>query len=129
MNSDRIKEIQETTAYPDSVSVKQALLQVWNECEQGSKVLPASDGKTKDKPDQYERYVDDFMKEPLDASIKMRQSQKENDFKELMESYRQQPEGVDETIKFGVWYSGMKRDQVEKAYQRYLKEIKREDKP
>ena len=34
MNSDRIKEIQQTTAYPDSISVKQALLQVWNECEQ-----------------------------------------------------------------------------------------------
>jgi hypothetical protein len=33
MNSDRIKEIQMTTAYPDSVSVQQALLQVWNECE------------------------------------------------------------------------------------------------
>lgn len=32
MNSDRIKEIQETTAYPKSVSVQQALLQVWNEC-------------------------------------------------------------------------------------------------
>ena len=34
MTSDRIKEIQETTAYPDSTSVQQALLQVWNECEQ-----------------------------------------------------------------------------------------------
>lgn len=34
MTSDRIKEIQETTAYPESISVKQALLQVWNECEQ-----------------------------------------------------------------------------------------------
>jgi len=34
MNSDRIKEIQKTTAYSDSVSVQQALLQVWNECEQ-----------------------------------------------------------------------------------------------
>jgi hypothetical protein len=34
MNSGRIKEIQLTTAYPESVSVKQALLQVWNECEQ-----------------------------------------------------------------------------------------------
>lgn len=32
MNSERIKEIQENTAYPESVSVKQALLQVWNEC-------------------------------------------------------------------------------------------------
>ena len=34
MKTDRIREIQEGTAYPDSVSVKQALLQVWNECEQ-----------------------------------------------------------------------------------------------
>ena len=34
MNSDRIKEIQKGTAYPDSVSVQQALLQVWYECEQ-----------------------------------------------------------------------------------------------
>lgn len=39
MNSDRIKEIQESTAYPNSESVKQALLQVWNECEQ-DKVKP-----------------------------------------------------------------------------------------
>ena len=36
MNSDRIREIQEETAYPDSVSVKTALLQVWNECQQES---------------------------------------------------------------------------------------------
>lgn len=34
MNSERIKEIQEATAYPESVSVQQALLQVWNETEQ-----------------------------------------------------------------------------------------------
>jgi hypothetical protein len=33
MNSERIKEIQNKTAYPESVSVQQALLQVWNECE------------------------------------------------------------------------------------------------
>jgi len=33
MNSDRIKEIQEQTAYPNSKSVQQALLKVWNECE------------------------------------------------------------------------------------------------
>lgn len=32
MESERIKEIQRTTAYPESTSVKQALLQVWNEC-------------------------------------------------------------------------------------------------
>lgn len=34
MNTDRIKEIQEATAYPESVSVQQALLKVWNETEQ-----------------------------------------------------------------------------------------------
>ena len=34
MTSDRIKEIQETTAHPNSTSVMLALKQVWNECEQ-----------------------------------------------------------------------------------------------
>ena len=34
MTSERIKEIQKTTAYPQSVSVMLALKQVWNECEQ-----------------------------------------------------------------------------------------------
>lgn len=34
MNLDRIKEIQQETAYPESVSVQQALLKVWNECKQ-----------------------------------------------------------------------------------------------
>jgi len=34
MKSERIKEIQMATAYPDSQSVQQALLQVWNECQQ-----------------------------------------------------------------------------------------------
>lgn len=34
MNIDRIKEIQQETAYPESVSVQQALLKVWNETEQ-----------------------------------------------------------------------------------------------
>ena len=34
MTNDRIKEIQSKTAYPDSISVQQGLLQVWNECEQ-----------------------------------------------------------------------------------------------
>lgn len=50
MNTDRIKEIQEETAYPDSVSVQQALLKVWNETEQEQlriaaviKSLPDSD--------------------------------------------------------------------------------------
>lgn len=34
MNIDRIKEIQRETAYPESISVQQALLKVWNETEQ-----------------------------------------------------------------------------------------------
>ena len=34
MNTDRIKEIQNETALPDSVSVCQALLKVWNETAQ-----------------------------------------------------------------------------------------------
>ena len=36
MTSERIKEIQEQTAYPESRSVNQALLQVLNECSQES---------------------------------------------------------------------------------------------
>lgn len=38
MNTERIEEIQKLTAYPDSISVQQALLKVWNECEQGNVV-------------------------------------------------------------------------------------------
>ena len=34
MNSKRIQEIQKETAYPDSLSVQQALLTVWNETAQ-----------------------------------------------------------------------------------------------
>ena len=34
MTADRIKEIQDKTAFPNSVSVCQALLQVWNECKE-----------------------------------------------------------------------------------------------
>ena len=34
MDSNRIKKIQEETAHPSSVSVQQALLKGWNECEQ-----------------------------------------------------------------------------------------------
>jgi len=34
MTADRIKEIQMASAYPNSQSVQQALLQVWNECIQ-----------------------------------------------------------------------------------------------
>ena len=40
MNTDRIKEIQQETAYPESVSVQQALLKVWNEMEQEQLRIP-----------------------------------------------------------------------------------------
>ena len=34
MTAERIKEIQMETAYPNSMSVQQALFKVWNECVQ-----------------------------------------------------------------------------------------------
>ena len=34
MTTERIKELQQKTAYPNSVSVMLALKQVWNECQQ-----------------------------------------------------------------------------------------------
>jgi len=37
MTTDRIKEIQAETGSPDSISVQQALLKVWNECSQKQK--------------------------------------------------------------------------------------------
>ena len=38
MTAERIKEIQLETAYPNSVSVQQALFKVWNECEQAKEM-------------------------------------------------------------------------------------------
>ena len=68
MTSDRIKEIQQTTAYPDSLSVQQALLQVWNECEQ-DKSSPSDntqirDGwvRMEDMEKEYKRGFDDGVK-------------------------------------------------------------------
>ena len=47
MNSERIKEILKNTAYPESRSVYEALLQVWEECQQEKLSLPNVDIKTK----------------------------------------------------------------------------------
>lgn len=52
MTSERIKEIQECTAYPSSKSVQLALLQVWNECAQQSQI----------EIDELNRAVDNLMK-------------------------------------------------------------------
>ena len=46
MNTDRIKEIQQETAYPESVSVQQALLKVWNETEQEQLRITAVSGRS-----------------------------------------------------------------------------------
>jgi hypothetical protein len=45
MNTDRIKQIQQETAYPESVSVQQALLKVWNETEQEQLRIGAVSGQ------------------------------------------------------------------------------------
>jgi hypothetical protein len=46
MNTDRIKQIQQETAYPESVSVQQALLKVWNETEQEQLRIGAVSGRS-----------------------------------------------------------------------------------
>ena len=66
MNTERIKEIQQATAYPESVSVQQALLKVWNETEQEQLRQPPVSG-------QLEALREDFclwyyaQSQPLDA--------------------------------------------------------------
>ena len=49
MDIKRIEEIQKETAYPDSVSVQQALLKVWNECEQEKAVKNKSSMELENK--------------------------------------------------------------------------------
>jgi len=66
MTSERIKEIQEGTAYPNSLSVKQALLQVWNECEQhnnkedNSIIIEMLQSKIKDNEGTMEEYIQEL---------------------------------------------------------------------
>ena len=57
MTTDRIKEIQSKTAYPDSISVQQALLQVWNECEQEQLRIANVSGSLPNY--EYEMLIDD----------------------------------------------------------------------
>jgi transcriptional regulator with XRE-family HTH domain len=60
MTTDRIKEIQSKTAYPESVSVQQALLQVWNECEQEQLRLHVKNKNSKDMKDKLTIISDDL---------------------------------------------------------------------
>ena len=57
MNLERIKEIQQKTAYPDSISVQQALFQVWNECVQEA----AEESEPKPAPVPSEKEIRDVL--------------------------------------------------------------------
>ena len=70
MTTDRIKEIQSKTAYPDSISVQQALLQVWNECEQEQLRIANVSGSLPSLDDAAKvavRISEEAIKPPLDA--------------------------------------------------------------
>jgi hypothetical protein len=70
MNSNRIKDIQQTTAYPESVSVMQVLKQVWNECEQDNlkaiDELKAENERLMEQRDSAIFYIDEC---PCDPDI------------------------------------------------------------
>jgi len=68
MTTDRIKEIQEGTAHPNSVSVQQALLQVWNECAQQSQ----------SEIDELNRAVDNLMKARHELQEEVERLRKDN---------------------------------------------------
>ncbi|MFA7708149.1 MAG: dATP/dGTP pyrophosphohydrolase domain-containing protein [Candidatus Pacearchaeota archaeon] len=57
MNAERIKEIQKATAYPESVSVMQALLQVWHECDAEHKTALAEE-RAKMPSEELQRLMD-----------------------------------------------------------------------
>lgn len=60
MNTKRIEEIQKETAYPDSISVQQALLKVWNECEQEKAVKNNAVLPHVSEPFLWKDILDDF---------------------------------------------------------------------
>jgi hypothetical protein len=61
VDADRIKEIQDGTAYPDSISVQQALLQVWNECAQSAKKIEEVPGAGVELPKEFKEATDPFL--------------------------------------------------------------------
>ena len=69
MTTDRIKEIQSKTSYPNSVSVQQALLQVWNECEQ-EQLRIANVSQQRELLIAYRMMIDfDIMHENIEESV------------------------------------------------------------
>lgn len=70
MNTDRIKGIQEETAYPESVGVRQALLKVWNETEQEQLRIANVSGSLPSLDDAAKvavRISEEAIEPPLDA--------------------------------------------------------------
>lgn len=68
MTTKRIEELQKKTAYPDSLSVYNALMQVWNECEQKTdlrnQLLPFAGWLFGNMDKEIEEsIVDDYLKE------------------------------------------------------------------
>jgi len=64
MISNRIDEILKETAYPDSRSVHQALLQVWNECEQESNRIhyeSKKDAEAKEETRSIKKQINDLL--------------------------------------------------------------------
>jgi hypothetical protein len=75
MTSERIKDIQQQTAYPDSVSVQRALLQVWNECSQ--------------LPQQETLYTEEQVRKALSESFKASQEGYNITSDEIIQSLKQ----------------------------------------
>ncbi|MCK9320331.1 hypothetical protein [Methanoculleus sp.] len=91
MNTKRIEEIQKETAYPESVSVQQALLKVWNECEQEKVVnkndlLP--DVSNRFSPEQMAKWFHKNYEEIAKAEGWQTQDKCNVEFKDLPESNR-----------------------------------------
>ena len=105
MTSERIKEIQQLTAYPDSISVQQALLQVWNECSQLNKQEKDINYWKNNCEEDYIttpisvlRYISEL--EKLVASTQQKTMYKENTYKINENTYITN----DEEIKEGDWF-------------------------
>ena len=66
MTSERIKEIQDETGYPDSISVMLALNQVWNECVQAKNWISVNDKMPEVGEDDKSNFVNVFL---IDSKI------------------------------------------------------------
>lgn len=69
MTTERIREIQNSTAYPDSISVQQALIKVWNEVAQEyegwKQALNFEKPEDQNEPTKFYVYVTEFCDDGL----------------------------------------------------------------